>query len=107
MTQEEFDKAPLLDQILYDETGMLVENHPSIAEAMEKYHQAKLELLGIVDVVGRSEQLKAEDKDLPFADYLEKWYELPRYEKVYDRKDGKGTDTEDEVIKNYKRAFRI
>ena len=47
MTQEEFDKAPLLDQILYDETGMLVENHPSIAEAMEKYHQAKLKLLGI------------------------------------------------------------
>jgi DNA-binding transcriptional regulator LsrR (DeoR family) len=50
MTQEEFDKAPLLDQILYDETGMLVENHPSIAEAMEKYHQAKLKLLGIANV---------------------------------------------------------
>lgn len=52
MTQEEFDKAPLLDQILYDTTGMLVENHPSIAEAMEKYHQAKLKLLGIADVSG-------------------------------------------------------
>jgi hypothetical protein len=51
MTQEEFDKAPLLDQILYDTTGMLVENHPSIAEAMEKYHQAKLKLMSIADVV--------------------------------------------------------
>lgn len=50
MTQEEFDKAPLLDKILYDTTGMLAENHPSIAEAMEKYHQAKLKLLGIADV---------------------------------------------------------
>lgn len=50
MTQEEFDKAPLLDQILYDTTGMLVENHPNIAEAMDKYHQAKLKLLGISDV---------------------------------------------------------
>jgi hypothetical protein len=50
MTQEEFDKAPLLDQILYDTTGMLVENHPGIAAAMEKYHQAKLKLLGIADV---------------------------------------------------------
>ena len=50
MTQEEFDKAPLLDQILYDTTGMLVENHSSIVEAMEKYHQAKLKLLGIADV---------------------------------------------------------
>jgi hypothetical protein len=57
MTQEEFDKAPLLDQILYDTTGMLTENHPSIVEAMEKYHQAKLKLLGIADVVRRSEQL--------------------------------------------------
>ena len=47
MTQEEFDNAPLLDQILYDETGMLVDKHPSIAKAMEKYHQAKLKLLGI------------------------------------------------------------
>ena len=51
MTQEEFDKAPLLDQILYDTTGMLTENHPSIVEAMEKYHQAKLKLLGIPAVV--------------------------------------------------------
>jgi hypothetical protein len=52
MTQEEFEKAPLLDQILYDETGLLVKNHPSIAEAMKKYHQAKLKLLGITDVSG-------------------------------------------------------
>ena len=62
MTQEEFDKAPLLDQILYDTTGMLAENHPSIAEAMDKYHQAKLKLLGIDDVVGQSEQLNCEHK---------------------------------------------
>ncbi len=47
MTQKEFDKAPLLDQILYDETGMLAENHKDIAVAMEKYHQAKLDLLTI------------------------------------------------------------
>jgi DNA-binding transcriptional regulator LsrR (DeoR family) len=57
MAAEDFYKAPLLDQILYDETGMLVENHPSIAEAMEKYHQAKLKLLSVGDVVGQSEQL--------------------------------------------------
>lgn len=52
MTQEEFDKAPLLDQVLYDTTGMLVENHPCIADAMDKYHQAKLKLLGIADASG-------------------------------------------------------
>ncbi len=57
MTQEEFDKAPLLDQILYDETGMLIENHPSIAKAMEEYHQAKLKLLGIGGVSQQRELL--------------------------------------------------
>lgn len=77
----------------------------SVKRHLEKIK--KTEQLTLPVVVGRSEQLKAEDKDLPFADYLEKWYELPRYEKVYDRKDGKGTDTEDEVIKNYRRAFRL
>jgi hypothetical protein len=55
MTQEEYNKAPLLDQILYDETGMLVENHQDIAKAMEKYHQAKLELLGIGGVINCTE----------------------------------------------------
>ena len=74
---------------------------------LEVIYEAMNQVLHIAPVVGRSEQLKVEDKDLPFADYLEKWYELPRYEKVYDRKDGKGTDTEDEVIKNYRRAFRL
>jgi hypothetical protein len=54
MTQEEFDKSPLLDQILYDCTGMLAENHPSIAEAMQKYADAQLLQTA---VVGQSEQL--------------------------------------------------
>lgn len=53
MTQEEFDKSPLLDQILYDCTGMLAENHPSIVEAMQKYADAQLLKTA---VVGQSEQ---------------------------------------------------
>lgn len=83
-------------------TGTDLIHDPSLVSLVNE-----IEALRIHDIVGRNEQLKAEDKDLPFADYLEKWYELPRYEKVYDRKDGKGTETEDEVIKNYRRAFRL
>lgn len=64
MTQEEFDKAPLLDQILYDTTGMLVENHPYIAEAMDEYHQSKLKLLGIADVSG---SLRFSEHEIDFA----------------------------------------
>tara|TARA_R110000803_G_scaffold169485_2_gene232503 strand:+ start:404 stop:631 length:228 start_codon:yes stop_codon:yes gene_type:complete len=37
MTQEEFNKAPLLDQVLWDCNGMLVENHPDIKDVMEQY----------------------------------------------------------------------
>ena len=37
-----FNKAPKLDQILYDCTGMLVKNHPDIAEAMQKYADQQL-----------------------------------------------------------------
>ena len=69
MTQEEFDKAPLLDQILYDKTGMLVENHRDIAEAMEEYHQAKLKLLSIADV---GSSLLAERIEECLAKY---WYD--------------------------------
>ena len=69
MTSEDFYKAPLLDQILYDETAMLVENHPSIAEAMEKYHQAKLKLLSVGDVVGQSEQLVCDCGDSDMTCY--------------------------------------
>jgi hypothetical protein len=57
MTQEEFDKSPLLDQILYDCTGMLAENHPSIVEAMQKYADAQLLKTA---VVGQSEQFNCD-----------------------------------------------
>ena len=78
MTQEEFDKAPLLDQILYDETGMLVENHPGIAEVMEKYHQAKLKLLGIAELsleeILRDAVRRQATYQVQFADYdLNTW----------------------------------
>ena len=56
MTQDEFDKAPLLDQILYDETGMLVKNHPDIKDCMQKYADQQLILSGVTQ---RSEQFFA------------------------------------------------
>jgi hypothetical protein len=49
---------------------MLVENHQGIAEAMEKYHQAKLKLLGIADVSGAVALLKflKEEQQKKYAD---------------------------------------
>ena len=43
MTQDEFNKAPLLDQVLYDQTGLIASNHPSFAKAMEEYAKLKIE----------------------------------------------------------------
>ena len=46
MNAEQYQKASRLEQILYDRTGMLAENHPSIIEAMQKYaNQHNKELL--------------------------------------------------------------
>jgi hypothetical protein len=48
MTQEEFDKAPKVEQILYDCTGMLAKNHTDIIEAMIKY--AEIEVKKIIKI---------------------------------------------------------
>ena len=100
-------KADAIANSCFKQNISTKEGRDGAYEIEQSLVKMKLLELRTNNVVERSEQLKAEDKDLPFADYLEKWYELPRYEKVYDRKDGKGTDTEDEVIKNYRRAFRL
>ncbi|MBE9468997.1 MAG: hypothetical protein IMY72_11860 [Bacteroidetes bacterium] len=42
MTQDDFDKAPKVEQILYDCTGMLARNHPDLIEAMTKYAQQQV-----------------------------------------------------------------
>lgn len=53
LKQRNAENAPLTDYIGTDGyVWKMIEN------AMEEYHQAKLKLLGIADVVGRSELLK-------------------------------------------------
>jgi len=56
MTQDEFNKAPKLDQILYDCTGMLVKNHPDIADAMQKYADQQLLIQGDAISLARAEK---------------------------------------------------
>lgn len=74
MTEEEFNKSPLLDQILYDTTGMLVKNHPAIAEAMEIYHQEKLKIMQnnvnktICTVCGAEESIRWEKHKININD---------------------------------------
>lgn len=50
MTQEEFDKAPKAEQILYDCTGMLAKNHPDIIEIMKLYVQSEVEKLNLANI---------------------------------------------------------
>lgn len=101
MTNKELELIGQLTEVAMTVAELRAEN-----KILKDINEKLMQALHIHDV-GQSKQLKVEDKDLPFADYLKKYYELPRYEKVYDRKDGKGTDTEDEVIKNYRRAFHL
>lgn len=65
MTEEEYSNASELEKILYDKTGMLAKNHPSIVEAMEDYAEAKA---GQVDaVVMRSGYLGVIDNQKVFV----------------------------------------
>ena len=64
MTQEEFDKAPKIEQVLYDYTGMLAENHSDIIEAMTIYAESEVKKLNLLDVSNRRELL------FLFAEYI-------------------------------------
>lgn len=65
MGDKEFYEAPLLDQVLYDCTGMLVRNHPSIAEAMEKYHKSKLKKIPDSEIFDLIDDLSLDVMDYP------------------------------------------
>lgn len=57
MTQEEYDKAPEIDKILYDKTGMLAKNHTGIIEAMTEYAESEVKKLGLFSVSQQRELL--------------------------------------------------
>jgi hypothetical protein len=61
MTAKEFIEKEALEYKLaeYDEGGFVGIDERLLERKLEEYHQAKLKLLGISDVVGRSEQLLA------------------------------------------------
>lgn len=65
MTQEEFDKAPKVEQILYDKTGMLAKNHTDIIDAMTEYAESEVKKLNIFSVSQHRELLLA----------YQKWYD--------------------------------
>jgi len=81
MTQDEFNKAPKLDQILYDCTGMLVKNHPDIEEAMQKYADQQLiiqrlsnqrELL--LAVICEYNKINTQKEIIEVEKWIEKWH---------------------------------
>tara|TARA_R110000803_G_scaffold89630_1_gene156853 strand:- start:179 stop:457 length:279 start_codon:yes stop_codon:yes gene_type:complete len=69
MTQEQFDKAPLTHQLLYDCTGMMPERHPSLIEMMELYHKAKLKEITDSEILDLIDDLSLDVMDYPERDY--------------------------------------
>ena len=68
MTQEEFDKAPKVERILYDKTGMLAKNHTDIIDAMTEYAESEVKKLNIFSVSQHRELLIA------YEDYLNEYH---------------------------------
>jgi len=63
------------------------------------------DLFTLCGVSQRSKLLKAEDKDMSFNDYIQKYFEEPKVELTYKSKKNKNVMTETELIKYYKRAM--
>jgi predicted RNA-binding protein with PUA-like domain len=57
---EHRERLKILEKHIGEYYYMIGNIHNGISDAMEQYHQDKLKLLGIADVVGRSEQLKCQ-----------------------------------------------
>jgi hypothetical protein len=74
MTQKEFDKAPKVEQILYDKTGMLAKNHTDIIEAMTEYAESEVKKLNIFSVNQQRELLSQ------YNDYLNMQYQSSGYD---------------------------
>ena len=77
-------------------------------EICEKYHKKQLELLGLHNVSQRSELLKLEDKDIPFGDWLDKYFKpKPTTELIYRQKNNNRQFTERELIRMYKQSYQL
>ena len=53
----------------------------------------------------RSKLLKVEDKDIPFDDYVKRFFKEPKIELIYISKKNGNMMTEKQLIKYYKRAM--
>lgn len=75
----------------------------SLIKTIAKEHET--EQCDIPIVSQRSELLKAEDKDVPFDDYIERFFKKPKMELIYRSKRNNSMMTESQLIKYYKRAM--
>jgi len=85
MTQKEYDKAPKIEQVLYNCTGFLAKNHPSIIEAMTIYAESEVKKLGLFSVTPRLFYVVAEIEEGVWEQIT---IGLETYKQAKDYKDG-------------------
>lgn len=68
MTEEEYDNAPKLDQLLYDCTGMIASNHEDIAKAMQQYADNALKEYRKQEIEANIEATRVQLKKHPFKE---------------------------------------
>jgi len=77
----------------------------AVKEAKDLISKVKKKQLILYDISQRNELLKVEDKEIPFNDYIQKYFEEPKVELTYKSKKNRNVMTETELIKCYKRAM--
>lgn len=83
----------------------LEDTEKALYEIEQMLFKAMDEQLNIPIVSQRSKLLKAEDKDVPFDDYIKRFFKKPKMELIYRSKRNNNMMTESQLIKYYKRAM--
>ena len=84
-----------------DESGGYDKKDIMVDAFVEGYKQA----FALYSVSQRSKLLKVEDKDVPFDDYVKRFFKVPKMELIYRGKRNNSMMTESQLIKYYKRAM--
>ena len=103
--QKEFEETGYLSWInsdLYPNGKIYTQEYTEWLERKVKNN------VDLADVSQRSELLKLEDKEIPFDEWLNKYFKSnPTTELIYRQKNNNREFTERELIKMYKQAYQL
>lgn len=95
----------IIDDNLQIVEGDIIGNRFATASLIVDFTQTQIKKLTIPRFSQRSKLLNVENKDVPFDDYVKRFFKEPKMELIYRSKKNGGMMTERQLINFYKRAM--